>query len=259
MMCFVHSVTVCCPEHIVKSYSKGLNQMKNKSMDIPAKNFEEDLPTSDKIKNGVKSLFFKKVPVYPEEENMLSSQSTKTSTRPSSGDINESALSERGISANRGTPSAPSSRNSNTAPAVKIAYIPKDSVIEGNLSTKSDIEIYGTIKGTVVSEGHIKVTGKIEGDVFANGLTLTRGMIKGNIECKGNVTLNGQSVIVGNILSGSVESDGEIQGDIKASKSVLLKTNAVTCGNIVTKMINMHDGSVLRGLVEMPADKIAEL
>lgn len=142
---------------------------------------------------------------------------------------------------------------SNAAP--EKAYIPKDTVIEGNIVTSSDMQILGIVNGNVTSEGQIALSGKIVGDVEAGSLTINSGTISGDIVCTAGVTLTNQAIINGKIDAQSVDCNGEIRGDVKTSKTVILRPSALVCGDIITKTINMQDGAILQGNVKMPADK----
>lgn len=135
------------------------------------------------------------------------------------------------------------------------AYIPKDTVVEGNIVTSSDMQILGIINGNVTSEGQVMLSGKIFGDVQANALSVDSGTVSGNVTCKAGVTLSSQAIIKGGIDAQSVDCNGEIRGDVKTSKTVILRPNSLVCGDIITKTINMKDGAILQGNVKMPADK----
>ena len=152
-------------------------------------------------------------------------------------------------------------KESNSAPAQdnephKYAYIPKDTIIEGSVVTKSNIVICGLIKGDVVCENHIEVSGKIEGNIITGSINISKGVITGNIACKGVVEISDKSIVLGDVEGESIDCNGEIKGNIKTTKSVVLKSGAIIFGNIITRIINMQNGAILKGQVEMPNDNI---
>jgi len=134
------------------------------------------------------------------------------------------------------------------------ACIPKDTIIEGSISTKANLLIDGFVRGNVVSENNITITGKVEGNIQAKSIHVNKGTIDGHLNCIGGVQVSEMSIINGNIDSQSLEFNGEIKGDMKISKTVTLKSGAFVDGNIITKSINMQEGAVLRGNVEMPIE-----
>jgi len=138
------------------------------------------------------------------------------------------------------------------------ACIPKDTIIEGSISTKSNLLICGFVRGDVVSENNITVTGKVEGNIQAKSVHVNKGAVDGNINCTDDVRVGELSTVKGNIESQTFECDGEVRGDINTTKSVLLKAKAFVDGNISTRSINMQDGSLLRGSIEMPTDRLAD-
>ena len=48
-----------------------------------------------------------------------------------------------------------------------------------------------------------------------------------------------------------MDSDGRIKGSVKVSSGICLKSNAVVFGNITSKSLNVQDGAVLRGNVQI--------
>lgn len=55
------------------------------------------------------------------------------------------------------------------------AVIPSDMVINGNITTKSNMRILGSVVGDVNCDGNIWLMGSIEGKVNAGNLTIQRG------------------------------------------------------------------------------------
>jgi len=136
------------------------------------------------------------------------------------------------------------------------ACIPKNTIIEGSISTKSSLVISGFVRGEVVSENNVTISGKVEGNIQAKSLHITKGTVYGNLNCVGDIQVGELSIVKGNIESQTLDCAGEIRGDIKTIKSVVLKSGAFVDGNISTKSINTQEGSVLCGNVEMPKNRV---
>lgn len=218
----------------------------------------------EKIKDGVSSFFFEPIPEtggtqMPEQSKQEATQkptanaagNTREPFRRKTNSAAESGRAKDFLSPAHSAPVAKPSVNTQT----EEAYIPKDTVIEGNIVTNSDIHIAGIVNGDVTTEGQITLSGKIVGDISANTLTLNTGSISGDIVCRAGVTLANEAIVNGNIDAQSLDCNGEVHGDVKTAKTVVLRSNSLICGNVITKTINMQDGAVLQGHVEMPADK----
>lgn len=102
--------------------------------------------------------------------------------------------------------------------------------IVGDIKTKNDIRIDGTIKGKIHTSGRLVVgnTAKIEGDIECVNVDVI-GVVIGNVTAEAAVTLKAPARIVGDILSSvlSIEEgvffDGKCQmvkKDIRETKEV---------------------------------------
>lgn len=102
--------------------------------------------------------------------------------------------------------------------------------IVGDIKTKNDIRIDGSIKGKVHTTGRLVVgnTAKIEGDIECTNIDVM-GVVMGNINAEAAVTLKAPARIVGNIVSAvlSVEQgvffDGKCQmvkKEVRESKEI---------------------------------------
>ncbi len=71
---------------------------------------------------------------------------------------------------------------------------------KGDISGKSDVRVAGNVVGSVVIEGEIIIErqGYVEGEIKSNSAVIA-GSIKGNIECSEKLILESTSKFVGNI------------------------------------------------------------
>ena len=126
-----------------------------------------------------------------------------------------------------------------------------DAVITGTIESKSDVNIYGTVHGNVTTQADMIVNGTLIGDVCCRGLYMNGGRIQGTVTCTGEVFLENDAMILGNLSCAEVSSNGRIRGDIYANGFVSLRENAVCFGNISADHIGMTEGAVLKGQVEI--------
>lgn len=151
--------------------------------------------------------------------------------------------------------SAPLHKSYQSLEPTEQTFITKDTIIEGSISTKSDIKISGCMKGNLTSDHDIFINGQVDGDVKGNAVTLNNGVVKGNISSETFIHLNEKAIVIGDLSGDTVDSDGKVKGNLKITSSVALKSNAIVHGNITSKNINMQDGSVIKGSLEIICDE----
>lgn len=144
------------------------------------------------------------------------------------------------------------------SPAKKVTVIVEDTVIRGEVLSKSSIYIAGSIKGPVSSEGDISVTGKIYGNMKGNNITIKNGSVEGNIFARSDISLVGEAIVVGDIEADNFVSEGKLKGNVKALNSISLRKQAVMYGNISAKTVNMQDGVIVDGNVKIIGDTSIE-
>lgn len=136
------------------------------------------------------------------------------------------------------------------------SIIAEDLIIEGNVFGDSTIQINGKVKGNVSITGDIVAKGIIEGDAKGNNVTLSKSNIRGNVNAKRVLSVDSESVIVGNISGSSIEVDGKVKGDIHAEDTIVLKKSAIVFGNVEAKTISMEAGAALKGKLNVLASSI---
>lgn len=131
------------------------------------------------------------------------------------------------------------------------AVIPADMLIEGNITTVSNMQIYGNIVGDVSSEGNINLIGNIQGNVKAGNLTIVKGTLTGDVCVKENILLEQESLLKGNLMAQNVYSNASIEGQITAEGMVELKSQANVQGDIIAKSVSMISGAKVKGVVNV--------
>ncbi len=129
--------------------------------------------------------------------------------------------------------------------------VSKETVICGNISSPCDIVVDGAVKGNIKSGSYVELTGRLEGDISAETALVSDGILKGNIKTEGEVTVVGNSTVVGDISCHSLELNAKIKGNITAAEFVLLKKGAVVQGNITAKNFTADDGTKLIGYLNI--------
>ena len=111
-------------------------------------------------------------------------------------------------------------KNSTNNPSV-INMVGNGTVINGDIQSKSDIRIDGTLKGSVKTEGKLVVgaSGVVEGDVVCSNADIS----------------------------------GEIKAKITVSQLLALKSTSKLNGDIVTNKLSIEPGATFSGSCSMGA------
>lgn len=131
------------------------------------------------------------------------------------------------------------------------AVIPTDMVITGNVMTKSNMRIMGSIVGDVACEGNVSLMGSIKGNVTVGNLTIQHGHLEGDITAQKDITVEADSVLKGNLKAENVYSNAATEGQIEASGTVELKEAACVHGDIKAGSLTMSVGAKIKGMVDV--------
>lgn len=131
------------------------------------------------------------------------------------------------------------------------AVIPSDMIISGNISTKSNMKIMGSIVGDVECEGNIYLYGTIEGNVSAGNLTIQHGGLTGDAFVRESMVVEQDSIIKGNLSAGNIYSNARTEGQIQASGVVELRENAFVQGDISAASLSVSTGAKIKGMVNI--------
>lgn len=151
---------------------------------------------------------------------------------------------------------------------INDTVINQDTVVEGNLISKSDVVIYGSVKGNVKSQNGcvilhanaktgsifaatgVNIGGTVSGDVNSKNATLEASgrLLKGKLLCTDSIIISESAIVVGDIKAGKyVEISGAVKGNIESEDKVLLRSTAIIQGNISSASIVIEDGAAIDG------------
>jgi len=130
-------------------------------------------------------------------------------------------------------------------------YFAPGTVFEGTITAPGDILVDGEVKGEIISEGKVSVHKMGDASIAARDLELLGAAIKGDITVRGEVTVDAQSAVRGNIRSSSIVCDGAVEGNLIASEYVELREGARVLGNISAPAMDVARGALIRGQVLM--------
>ncbi len=131
----------------------------------------------------------------------------------------------------------------------ETTVISRNTIIDGNIRSFANINIDGSVKGDVKITKNISVTGKVVGDIECNNSIMTGASMQGNIASKGQVQLDRDSILLGDIAAQYLDLNGKIKGNIDVGGKAEFKTDAVVLGNITASTITVLDGATIQGYV----------
>lgn len=94
---------------------------------------------------------------------------------------------------------------------------------------------------------------KVKGDIFGPGLLKVDGRVEGSISGPRQVIIGRDGSVRGNVEASEVVLAGTIEGSILSAERVEVQGSAVMHGDIHTRVIVVHEGAQLNGVVQMSA------
>lgn len=131
----------------------------------------------------------------------------------------------------------------------ETTIISRNTIIDGNIRSFANINIDGSVKGDVRITKNINVTGKVVGDIECNNSVMSGASMQGNISSKGQVQLDRDSILLGDIAAQYLDMNGKIKGNVDIGGKAEFKTDAVVLGNITASTITVLDGATIQGYV----------
>ncbi len=81
-----------------------------------------------------------------------------------------------------------------------VTMISDGTIIEGNVNSKGNVRIDGTVRGNVIATGLVTqgVKSEIFGDIVATSCILG-GKVEGNIACEGKLSIEAKALVRGDL------------------------------------------------------------
>ena len=136
--------------------------------------------------------------------------------------------------------------------------ISKDTSIVGEIHSTSDVEMSGNLKGNIETTGDIKLSGKIIGDIMGNNIDLMAGEVQGNIIASATLTIDSDSVVVGDTTANNILMDGKQKGNMQIENMADFQSNALLMGNVTTGRLSISEGARLRGAIQVKIDNTVD-
>ncbi len=149
------------------------------------------------------------------------------------------------------TPSAFTSRQPETSyfETEETTVISRNTVIMGNINSYANVTIDGSVKGDVKITKNINISGKVVGDITCNNSTMSGASMQGCIHSKGQVQIDRDSLLLGDISAQYLDLNGKLKGNVDCGGKAEFKTDAIMIGNVTAATITVLDGATIQGYV----------
>jgi len=110
-------------------------------------------------------------------------------------------------------------------------------------------------------EGVISIVGpqmEITGDVFTDGSVRIEGTVTGNVRAEKAVVVGKDGAVDGDIQTQDAIVTGRIQGSLTAASRLEIKATARIDGDILARRVQLDDGAMVNGNVQMSDDVAME-
>ena len=93
---------------------------------------------------------------------------------------------------------------------------------------------------------------RIKGDVTGDEDLVIQGHVEGSINLKGHsVTISKSAKVKANIEANQIIVEGELSGDMNGDEKVVIRETGNVHGNIISPRVNLEDGAMFKGSIEM--------
>ena len=127
--------------------------------------------------------------------------------------------------------------------------VSKTTTVYGDIRSFDDMLVAGGVKGDVETTKNVELNGKIVGNVTCNNALMHTSQVKGNIRMKGNVNMQRDALLIGDLMSTYADVSGKVKGNLDIAGKVELKGDSVVFGDINASTITVEDGAVIQGYV----------
>jgi cytoskeletal protein CcmA (bactofilin family) len=101
---------------------------------------------------------------------------------------------------------------------------------------------------------------RISGDVMADSNLKVEGIIEGrSVESSHDIEVAESGKVVANIEAKVIRIGGEVTGDISGAEKVIILKSGRVLGNIVAPRVQLEDGGLFRGSIDMSPAPVAEV
>ena len=130
--------------------------------------------------------------------------------------------------------------------------------ITGTISSDGHVEMLGEMKGDIDAKGNVRICGQVTGNVQGNNIEMVAGRVQGNVTASAILTMDGESVLVGDIGAARATINGRVKGNVTTREAAVFNQNAMLLGDVTSELVTIDQGAVIHGALKVLRDKEIE-
>lgn len=130
--------------------------------------------------------------------------------------------------------------------------------ITGTISSDGHVEMLGEMKGDIDAKGNVRICGQVTGNVQGNNIEMVACRVQGNVTASAILTMDGESVLVGDIGAARATINGRVKGNVTTREAAVFNQNAMLLGDVTSELVTIDQGAVIHGARKVLRDKEIE-
>ena len=130
--------------------------------------------------------------------------------------------------------------------------------ITGTISSDGHVEMLGEMKGDIDAKGNVRICGQVTGNVQGNNIEMVACRVQGNVTASAILTMDGESVLVGDIGAARATINGRVKGNVTTREAAVFNQNAMLLGDVTSELVTIDQGAVIHGPLKVLRDKEIE-
>lgn len=130
--------------------------------------------------------------------------------------------------------------------------------ITGTISSDGHVEMLGEMKGDIDAKGNVRICGQVTGNVQDNNIEMVACRVQGNVTASAILTMDGESVLVGDIGAARATINGRVKGNVTTREAAVFNQNAMLLGDVTSELVTIDQGAVIHGALKVLRDKEIE-
>lgn len=128
-----------------------------------------------------------------------------------------------------------------------VTVIAKGTTVVGDITTDNGMRIGGNIKGNLQIATTLELNGKIIGDIECEDAVITASVIRGNVTARNNINMDRGTTIVGDVSAKNIQTNGKIKGNLTVEERGHFESESILVGNLISGTVIIDEGAMLKG------------
>ena len=168
------------------------------------------------------------------------------------------AVNEGGKKDRRQAPAVEEPAAEEPAKGMQKTAVSAGTSITGTISSDGHVEMLGEMKGDIDAKGNVRICGQVTGNVQGNNIEMVACRVQGNVTASAILTMDGESVLVGDIGAARATINGRVKGNVTTREAAVFNQNAMLLGDVTSELVTIDQGAVIHGALKVLRDKEIE-